>query len=211
MTQIAKDHWQKIYQSKQASEVSWYQKTPEVSLQFINNYCDDKQKFIVDAGGGASTLVDHLVHAGYQNIVVLDLSASALQQSQQRIQVAQPNHSSTIEWIDADITQSQLPHKFDIWHDRAVFHFLTDTVSRQSYIQNLKKSLHPGGYLVMATFALDGPKKCSGLEIVQYDADKLQQELGSSFTLLTQQKENHRTPFETAQSFNYFVFRYLKP
>lgn len=209
MPKVAQDHWQDIYQSKQENEVSWYQNRPDLSLSFIERYCPDKTASIIDVGGGASRLIDYLIGMGYQQLSVLDISQNALNHSQQRLQSILPQHQAEINWMVADITRATFSTSFDLWHDRAVFHFLTDPESRQSYIAKLKASLQVGGYLVIATFAIGGPEKCSGLDIVQYDADKLQKALGDDFELVSQQTENHHTPFNSEQAFNYFVFRYF--
>ena len=209
MPKVAQDHWQGIYQSKQENEVSWYQNRPDLSLSFIERYCPDKTASIIDVGGGASRLIDYLIGMGYQQLSVLDISQNALNHSQQRLQSILPQHQAEINWTVADITRATFSTSFDLWHDRAVFHFLTEPESRQSYIANLKASLQVGGYLVIATFAIGGPEKCSGLDIVQYDADKLQEALGDDFELVSQQTENHHTPFNSEQAFNYFVFRYF--
>ncbi len=197
-----KTHWEELYSSKSPLEVSWYQKEPTLSLQLIENTGLSTDAAIIDIGGGASILVDHLVERGYKHLAVLDISGNALAFARNRLAVA----ADDIEWFEADITTFQAPHQFDLWHDRAVFHFLTDADDRKRYIKTLKQTLKPGGHLIMAAFAIGGPSKCSGLDIVQYDATKLAAELGSGFTLLEETSEIHLTPASKEQLFAYFRF-----
>lgn len=199
-----KQHWENVYADKSPLEVSWYQKQPEISLHLIQNASADNNAAIIDVGGGASTLVDHLQANGYKNIAVLDISEAALKHAQQRL----GSTSNDIEWIICDITEYRPSHPVDIWHDRAVFHFLTDEIDRKKYIKALKASLAPGGHLIIAAFAIGGPTRCSGLDIVQYDADKMQAELGADFQLIEQHSETHTTPANASQAFTYYKFVY---
>ncbi|MDH3949155.1 MAG: class I SAM-dependent methyltransferase [Gammaproteobacteria bacterium] len=197
-----KSHWEDIYLNKPPLEVSWYQKEPAISLQLISNTGISTDAAIIDIGGGASTLVDRLNGRGYKHLAVLDISGNALAYAKKRFASA----ADKIEWFEADITTFQSPHQFDLWHDRAVFHFLTEANDRKHYIKTLKQTLKPGGHLIMAAFAIGGPTKCSGLDIVQYDANKLLAELGSGFTLVEENSEIHVTPTNKEQQFAYFRF-----
>lgn len=197
-----KSHWEQIYTDKSPLEVSWFQAAPELSLQLIRNTGFDTSASIIDVGGGASTLIDHLSKTGFQQLAVLDISAAALEHAKNRL----GDSAAHIEWFEADVTDFTPPHRFDIWHDRAVFHFLTDTADREKYISTLQRTLTDAGQLIIAAFAIGGPRKCSGLDIVQYDADKLCAELGNGFRLLEQQDEIHRTPGGGQQEFSYYRF-----
>ena len=200
----SKDHWENIYKTKSSKDVSWYSPRLEKSLELIQSLGLSRDAHIIDVGGGASTLPDDLITAGFKNITVLDISKEALKVSQERL----GKKSGLIRWIEGDATEVSLePESYDCWHDRAVFHFLTKPEDRQKYVNNLKKALKPGGYALMATFGPNGPLKCSGLEIVRYSAEDLQRELGSSFHLERQFTEIHQTPFDTTQEFLYCLFR----
>jgi len=197
-----KAHWQNIYQDKSALEVSWFQQEPVLSLAFIQDTKIAMHEAIIDVGGGASVLVDYLCKAGFSHLTVLDISENALLSAQQRL----GDLANNISWLEADITQFKPPHPFSLWHDRAVFHFLTQPADRQQYVNILKQALRSGGQLVMAAFAIGGPQKCSGLQMVQYDAAKLSAELGSDFELINEKQELHITPANGEQAFAYFHF-----
>ena len=195
-----KNHWEKIYTQKNADDVSWFQERPEKSLEIIQHISQSKDDAIIDVGGGASTLVDYLYHAHYKDITILDLSVAALEQSKLRLQQL----AEQIEWLEGDITAIDLPkHRYQIWHDRAVFHFLTQKQDREKYVELVSHSVKPGGYVLIATFGLDGPDKCSGLPIVKYDPDSLHNEFGARFALKEHHIELHDTPFGTTQQFMY--------
>jgi 2-polyprenyl-3-methyl-5-hydroxy-6-metoxy-1,4-benzoquinol methylase len=199
-----KSHWESIHQTKASNQVSWYQEHSLLSLQYIANTGIDKTGQIIDIGGGISTLVDDLLANHYGNIHVLDISEAALQTAQKRL----GSLASKVNWIVADITQAQLPNQFyDVWHDRAVFHFLTKDQDRQSYIQAVKNAVKPGGHVIVATFANDGPEKCSGLDVVRYEPQSLHGEFGADFELLDSTHEEHHTPFGTDQKFIYCYCR----
>lgn len=199
-----KTHWEQIYHTKDSSQVSWYQLHPRLSLQYIQNTGISKDKHVIDVGGGASTLVDHLLDDGFQNITVLDISAEALGIAKQRL----AERAELVTWLESDITKINLPHHiYDVWHDRAVFHFLTKQEDRQSYVKIVKESVRPGGHVIVATFANDGPEKCSGLEVARYDPQSLHHEFGSDFELLDSTREEHQTPFGTEQRFIYCYCR----
>jgi len=199
---VRKEHWEKVYQNKSPDEVGWYQPSPVLSLRLIANTHLALAAPIIDIGGGASTLVDELCGLGYRNISVLDVSASALAHAKHRC----AEKGSKVHWYEEDVTCFKPPNRFALWHDRAVFHFLTNRSDRESYIKALKQSIEPGGHIIMMTFAIDGPKKCSGLDIVQYDADKMTSELGSGFELQETGFDIHLTPAGNQQKFAYFRF-----
>lgn len=199
-----KKHWETIYETKQARQVSWFQEHAELSLQFIRDTGVAADAHILDVGAGASVLVDDLLNAGYRNLSVLDISASALHAAQARLGAA----ASRVQWIEADITRLVLPEaSVDVWHDRAVFHFLTDPLDRQRYVNTVLRAVKPGGHVIIATFAEDGPLKCSGLDIVRYRPDTLQHEFGSGFDLVKSEKEVHHTPGGADQNFVYCYCR----
>lgn len=195
-----KGHWEKIYSSHSSRDVSWYQTKPALSLELIKNSKINPSDAIIDIGGGASNLVDNLLTEGYDSITVLDISHEALQCSQERLGTS----ASRVHWIVQDITQFTPKIQYAIWHDRAVFHFLTAAEDRKKYVKSLINGLVPGSSLILAAFAIGGPTKCSGLDIVQYDAYKLQQELGSKFDLLSVRDEKHLTPSNSEQLFTYY-------
>lgn len=199
-----KTHWEKIYQTKSTMQVSWFQERPVLSLQYIQRTGVEKTAQIIDVGGGASTLVDHLLDDGFQHVTVLDISIAALRVAQQRL----GNRSSLVNWLEADITQVELPvSQYDVWHDRAVFHFLTNPEDRQKYVEVVRKSVRPGGHVIVATFAADGPLQCSGLDVARYDSEALHDEFGRGFDLLDSTSEEHHTPFGTDQKFIYCYCR----
>ncbi len=198
-----KSHWEKVYSEKQPAEVSWFQTHPTLSLELIERANLRPDDPIIDVGGGASTLADELLTAGFADLTELDISGAALQASRKRLGIK----ASRIHWVESDVTQLQSDRSFALWHDRAVFHFLTDSADRKAYVDVLKAALRPGGHLIIASFAIGGPEKCSGLPIVQYDADKLLAELGPGFQLVEQLAETHVTPTQRAQAFAYFRLR----
>jgi len=197
-----KDHWESIYKDKSPLEVSWYQKKPAISLKLIKKHSQKDADYIIDVGGGASTLSDCLLEDGFINVTVLDLSSNALTHARQRL----GDKSALIEWKVEDVTSFVPAHKYDIWHDRAVFHFLTDKNDREKYKQVLESSINAGGCVIIAAFSIGGPTKCSGLNIVQYDAVKLKNELGENFTFIEEKHEKHITPAGKEQIFGYYVF-----
>ncbi len=202
--QSKKEHWEKVYSSKAPEAVGWFQERAQLSLDLIKATGLGTDAAIIDVGGGASRLVDDLVARGYVDLTVLDLSAAALSAARQRLGEQQ----NKVRWIEADITEVELPAQhYDIWHDRAVFHFLTAAEQRAAYVRAVLRSVKPGGYVIVATFAEDGPEQCSGLPVVRYRPDELHNEFGEAFTLLRHQKEVHRTPFGTEQQFVYCCLR----
>jgi ubiquinone/menaquinone biosynthesis C-methylase UbiE len=197
-------HWEQIYQGKDSTEVSWYQEYPGQSMRMIDKVVASKGDAIIDVGGGASVLVDNLLQQGYTRLAVLDISAAALKCAQQRL----CEKAAGVEWFVADVTAFAPPHRFSLWHDRAVFHFLTTAEEREKYLAVLRQALEPEANLVIATFAEDGPKLCSGLPVERYSAQKITQTLGVEFALLEHDAESHTTPAGGEQKFNYFLFRY---
>ncbi len=200
-----KRHWETVYGNKTAEETSWYQLFPRLSLSMIARAGVGRDAALVDIGGGASLLVDHLLDQGYRDLTVLDISAAALAQASSRL----GQRAKRITWVEADVTVYEPSRQFDLWHDRAAFHFLTEAKDRKRYMTVLRKALAPGGQAIVATFAPGGPQKCSGLDIVQYDAGKLGDELGPEFTLQEQHQERHETPAGREQLFNFFRFQSL--
>ena len=197
------DHWQKVYLSKGEQEVSWSQMDPEPSLGLIVKFAPSHQASIVDIGGGASRLVDALCARGYENLTVLDLSAAALETARQRLGAP----AGRVNWIAADATQWQPEQAFDLWHDRAAFHFLVEARDREAYLDRLRRGVKAGGHAIIATFALDGPEKCSGLPVQRYDPASLSAMVGDAFELAAHQPHRHVTPWGAVQSFQFSVLR----
>jgi 2-polyprenyl-3-methyl-5-hydroxy-6-metoxy-1,4-benzoquinol methylase len=199
-----KNHWEQVYTTKPSDRVSWFQEHAARSLKLIQATAVPNSAKIIDVGGGASTLVDDLLNSGYTNITVLDLSATALELVKQRL----GTRSIQVQWLEADITAVQLPtDTYDVWHDRAVFHFLTTPQERQAYVEVVCRSVKPGGHVIISTFAEDGPSECSGLPIVRYTPSTLHREFGAPFTLINHENEAHQTPWGTIQKFIYCYFR----
>ena len=191
-------HWEKIYKEKARDAVSWYRPHLETSLALIEKAVPSRSASIIDVGGGESTLVDDLLARGYQNITVLDISQTAIDANKKRL--GKP--SELVHWLAADITKIELePAAYDVWHDRAVFHFLTVAADRLAYVRQVARAVRHGGHVVVSTFGPDGPTKCSGLEVVRYDAESLHKEFGVAFRLLGSSNELHATPFGTVQQF----------
>jgi SAM-dependent methyltransferase len=200
----SKEHWEKVYATKATDAVSWFQPHADTSVGLIKATGAALDASIIDVGGGASTLVDDLLGLGYTNLTVLDLSAAALAAARQRL----GGKASGVRWIEADITRANLPERaFDIWHDRAVFHFLTSPEDRAAYVQAVFRAVKPGGHVIVATFAEDGPNQCSGLPVMRYRPDELHAEFGEAFALLKHEKEAHHTPSGTVQQFVYCYCR----
>ncbi|PIV14853.1 MAG: SAM-dependent methyltransferase [Gallionellales bacterium CG03_land_8_20_14_0_80_55_15] len=200
----SKTHWETVYSSKSTDEVSWFQPHADLSLNLIKATGVGRGAAIIDVGGGASTLVDDLVAEGYADLTVLDLSAAALKAARKRLGA----EADRVCWLEADITKAALPaSRYDIWHDRAVFHFLTAPADRAAYVRTVLRAVKPGGHVIVATFAEDGPLQCSGLPVMRYRADELHDQFGEAFTLIQHQKEEHHTPFGTVQQFVYCYCR----
>lgn len=198
-------HWQNVYATKGETEVSWFQDRPAISLEMIRAAGPDRAAAIIDIGGGASRLVDALLQGGYRNLTVLDLSANALDVAKKRIGAA----ASRVDWIVADATTWRPAKTWDVWHDRAAFHFLTDPHDRAAYVERLRSAVAPGGHVIIATFAPDGPEKCSGLPVQRHDSASLSAELGREFELVEMRSETHHTPWHSTQAFQFSRFRRL--
>lgn len=196
-------HWDTTYTSKPETGVSWFQPDPALSLGWIKEAAPDRSAKIIDIGGGASRLTDRLITEGYSNLTVLDISSVALLRTRKRIGAA----AEKVNWITADVTQWTPAQRWDVWHDRAVFHFLTETPAQDAYIAALRKGTREGSAVIMATFSPTGPEKCSGLPVQRYDAQTLAARLGRDFYLYAEAGERHQTPFGTSQDFIYAAFR----
>jgi len=198
-------HWDDVYASKNEAEVSWFELTPRTSLDLIRQSGAQKETVIIDIGGGASRLADDLLGDGYQAVTVLDLSEKAFAIARARL----GSRASQVHWIGADVTLWQPSQRYDLWHDRAAFHFLTAPEDRQAYVDRLTRAVLPGGQVIIGTFAPDGPDKCSGLPVIRYDADSLQTTLGSRFELEQTLPYDHPTPSGGLQRFQFSRFRKL--
>jgi SAM-dependent methyltransferase len=198
-TTTAERHWERLYATRDISEATWYQGRALRSLAMIEAVAGAPSR-ILDVGGGASTLVDELFARGWRDLTVLDISATALDIARARL----GNEARHVRWIQADITRVGLPHaKFDVWHDRGVFHFLTDAARRAAYVAQLRRAVRPGGHVIIGAYGLDGPRYCSGLPVMRFTPDTLHAELGDAFELVEQVEERHRTPGGATQGFVY--------
>ncbi|WP_423198994.1 MULTISPECIES: class I SAM-dependent methyltransferase [unclassified Cupriavidus] len=199
-----KAHWEHVYGTRSAASVSWFQPHAHRSVELIRLTGAGQDGAIIDVGGGASTLVDDLLAAGHTDLTVLDLSRAALDVARARLGA----QADRVTWLADDITTAALPrHRYDVWHDRAVFHFLTSDEARAAYVRAVLRAVRPGGSVIVATFAEDGPEQCSGLPVRRYSADALHAEFGTPFTLLRHEREAHATPFGTVQQFVYCLCR----
>jgi 2-polyprenyl-3-methyl-5-hydroxy-6-metoxy-1,4-benzoquinol methylase len=197
------DHWQNVYISKGENELSWFQENPAPSLELIERVRANPASAIIDIGGGASRLVDALIARGFSAVTVLDLSEAALATAKTRL----GERADRVQWIASDVTTWQPAQSFDIWHDRAAFHFLDQACDRAAYLSRLRQAVRPGGHAIIATFALDGPERCSGLPVVRYDAARLAETLGEGFALVEARSHRHTTPWQSAQQFQFSMFR----
>ncbi len=197
-----KQHWENVYNATAETGLSWYQDEPELSLELISAVAPAAGR-IIDVGGGASRLVDRLLELGFERIAVLDISETALAKARSRL----GERAERVEWIAADVTLVHDIGTFDVWHDRAVFHFLTDSSDRQQYVELARRTLPEGGHVIIAAFAKNGPKQCAGLEIDRYDNESLRGELGDGFALVRVARETHTTPWKSSQPYFYGVFR----
>ena len=198
-----KQHWEKVFSTKQIDEVSWYQQTPQQSLDFVQQLDLPKTAAIIDIGGGDSFLVDHLLQMGYNNITVLDISATAINKAKQRL----GNKAGLIKWVVSDILEFKSNVKFDCWHDRAAFHFLTTADEINTYLAIAQQHLNPDGKLIIGTFSTDGPEKCSGLPVKQYNENVLTSTLQKWFKKIRCISTDHITPFKTIQNFLFCSFQ----
>lgn len=203
MDHFAKQHWNNVYSTKAEDEVSWFQPYPEISMRLIESLNIPLSANIIDIGCGESLLADTLLEKGYQNIWALDISEKAIETTKKRLE----DKASKIHWIISDITEFEPPVTFDIWHDRATFHFLISEEKINRYISIAEKAVSENGYLILGTFSERGPKKCSGLDIKQYSEDSLPARFKASFEKIKCIYEDHRTPFNTVQNFLFCFFR----
>lgn len=201
MNEGNKQHWDTVYTTKQPNEVSWTQETPKTSLDFIHSYNLPKTASIIDVGGGDSKLVDYLLDEGYENLTVLDISDKALERAKARL----GDRAVKVKWVASDITEFKPETKYDVWHDRATFHFLTTNEQIVTYLDTARKAI--SGYLTIGTFSDKGPTKCSGLEIKQYTEPQLESQLSNGFEKIRCITEDHVTPFHTTQNFLFCSFR----
>ena len=200
----AKTHWEKVYAIKAPDAVSWYRPHLETSLALIEGAAKSRSTSIIDIGGGESTLVDDLLARGYTALTVLDVSPTAIEVTKKRLGKA----AEKVRWLSGDILEIEMePHVYDLWHDRAVFHFLTTPERRLAYVRQVTRAVKPGGHVIVSTFGPEGPIKCSGLEVMRYDAESLHGEFGGHFRLVENCKELHQTPFGTTQQFLYCYCR----
>lgn len=198
------EHWERIYRTQAPTEVSWYQPEARLSLDLIRRVAPDLDTPIIDVGGGASTLVDGLLDAAYQAVTVLDLAPAALALAQQRL----GRRAARVTWMVADVLAASLPPAgYGVWHDRAVFHFLTDPADRARYVGQTQRAVRPGGHVIVASFGPEGPTRCSGLDVVRYSPEAMHREFGSDFRLLESVREDHRTPSGSSQAFVYCLCR----
>ncbi len=201
-----KAHWETVYETKSDRQISWFREHLDNSVRLILNANVGKDAAIIDVGGGSSTLADDLLENGFADVSVLDISAKALEKSRERL----GEKAAQIEWIETDITQASLSENhYDVWHDRAVFHFLTDKNDRRKYVELVMRSLKIGGHIIVASFGLNGPQKCSGLDVVRYSPETMHSEFGRNFKLVKSLAETHETPFQTTQEFVYCYCRMI--
>jgi SAM-dependent methyltransferase len=198
---IERNHWETVYETKNSDQVSWTQEVPKTSLDFIQSFGLTKTSRIIDIGGGDSKLVDYLLEEGFENITVLDISAKALEKAQTRL----GDKAKKINWVVCDVTDFEPYTSYDIWHDRATFHFLTTSEQVSKYMETARKSVN--GYLTIGTFSDNGPTKCSGLEIKRYSEQTLTTELNNGFDKIRCVTEDHLTPFNTTQNFLFCSFK----
>jgi 2-polyprenyl-3-methyl-5-hydroxy-6-metoxy-1,4-benzoquinol methylase len=197
-----KNHWEHVYAEKESTEVGWFQQHPQRSLELIQATVVDAAVRIIDIGGGASTLVDFMLDAGYENLTVLDIAHAAIEQAKSRLGA----RADKVAWLEHDITEFSPDEPYDLWHDRAVFHFLTDKLDRSSYVRTMSRALKPGAHAIIATFDLNGPEKCSGLDVVRYSPATMAAVLGDNFQLVESVTEEHVTPHDAIQKFVYCRF-----
>ncbi|MCZ4092351.1 class I SAM-dependent methyltransferase [Sinorhizobium psoraleae] len=198
-------HWEKVYRGKGEDEVSWFEKNPAPSLELIAALGATSETSIIDIGGGASRLVDYLCDRGFRAITVLDLSEGALAAARSRL----GERAARVRWIVADVTTWRPTTAYEIWHDRAAFHFLTEKHDRAAYVAHLSEGLRAGGHAIIATFGPDGPERCSGLPVMRYSPESLAETLGSAFKLVSSRRHEHTTPWGSRQSFQFSVFRHV--
>ena len=203
MKKYLEDHWQNVYDKKNENEVSWYQKSPKLSLEFVKSLNLSLDAEIIDIGAGESRLVDNLLEMGFVNLSVLDISSKSIEKTKKRLGLK----SKLVNWIVSDINNFNPTKKYDLWHDRAAFHFLKDSEEIYNYVKLVKSSLHNQGNLIIATFSENGPLKCSGLEVSRYSENSISDLFNNDFELIKSQKSIHKTPFSTSQEFLFSKFK----
>lgn len=203
MKKYLEDHWQNVYNKKNENEVSWYQKSPKLSLDFVKSLNLSLDAEIIDIGAGESRLVDNLIELGFVNLTVLDISSKSIEKTKKRLGLK----SKFVNWIVSDINNFNPIKKYDLWHDRAAFHFLKDLVEIDNYVKLVKSSLHNQANLIIATFSENGPLKCSGLEVSRYSENSISDLFNNDFELIKSQKSIHNTPFSTSQEFLFSKFK----
>ena len=200
-----KHHWQRVYERKPADAMSWHQPTAARSVAMIRRVAPDRRTSIIDVGGSASVLVDELLALAYERLTVLDLASSALDAARERLGPI----AARVRWLESDVLEAPLPAGgFDVWHDRAVFHFLTARADRRAYVRQVRHAVRPGGFVIVATFAEDGPERCSGLPVTRYSDEALHREFGEEFELIGSEREEHHTPDDAAQPFVHCLCRW---
>jgi ubiquinone/menaquinone biosynthesis C-methylase UbiE len=202
-TKERKSHWENVFQTKQLTEVSWYQARPDISLDYLHGFQLPKSAKIIDVGGGDSLLVDHLIAEGYEDVTVLDISANALERAKARL----GDVASKVKWVVSDAAAFKPSVQYDFWHDRAAFHFFTEEEDILKYIKTVQQSVRPGGYLVLGTFSENGPEKCSGLPVKQYNEASMKERLQAFFEKVKCLTVKHLTPSEKVQEFLFCGFR----
>ena len=204
-SESSKAHWEAVYGSRAPTELSWFESRPARSLELLAQLGVSASAAIIDVGGGASMLVDALLDLGFDNLTVLDISRAALEHARARLGA----RVALVEWMEADVTRADFSARarYDVWHDRAVFHFLTDVDDRRRYVAAASDAIRPGGAALIATFSPQGPARCSGLDVVRYDSEQLARELGSQFSLESSVDDLHHTPTGAEQAFTYTVLR----
>ncbi len=195
-----KNHWETVYNTKNPDEVSWTQEVPQISLDFIHSLQLDKSARIIDVGGGDSKLVDYLLNEGFENVTVLDISGKALERAKKRL----GDKAHKVKWVESDILKFNPQETYDVWHDRAAFHFLTEPEQIQTYVELTKKVVD--GHMILGTFSENGPKKCSGLDIKQYNEEAMEATF-QNFEKIHCRTEDHKTPFNTTQNFIFCSFK----
>jgi 2-polyprenyl-3-methyl-5-hydroxy-6-metoxy-1,4-benzoquinol methylase len=198
-----RSHWENVYATKAETEVSWFEESPAISLELIEATGAGPESAIIDIGGGASRLIDALVERGFRDVTVLDLAKAALATAKARLGA----RAKTAQWIAADVVAWRSPRRFDVWHDRAVFHFLTEPADQAAYVDRLKEALKLGGSAIIGTFAPDGPERCSGLPVARHDSASLARVLGPGFELAATRRHDHKTPGGAVQRFQFSAFR----
>lgn len=192
-------HWERVHAERDPSEVSWYEPVPETSLELIEHASPARGSAILDAGGGSTTVAGWLVEAGYSDVTVADISPAALERAREHL----GDDAERVTWVEADLRTHRFERRFDLWHDRAVFHFMVDKADRDAYIETIRESLHPSGHLILATFGPQGPEQCSGLPVARYSADQIAALFAEDFALSASRLRTHRTPSGRTQQFLY--------